>query len=81
MELPTWAWIFLALLLGVVSGSISWGLKKKARAHLDLLDEIRAGADGDARVAGQYRDDYDTTESVMDRAILEDRFPIDSMEN
>jgi len=80
MELPTWLWLLIAVVLGIAFGSLSWGLKKKTAANMAKLDEMKAkAARGDDGIA--YRDDYRTTEAVMNHAILEDDFPVDSMEN
>jgi uncharacterized membrane-anchored protein YhcB (DUF1043 family) len=78
MELATWVWILLALVLGAIFGSISWRLKKRTRAHMDLLDEMRAK---EAREASGYHDDYHTTENVMERAVIAEDIPIDAIEN
>jgi len=82
MELPTWLWVLIALLFGVVFGSLSWRLKKQTRANMDLLEAMKTDENATAASTHTpYHDDYHTTESVMERAVIEDGLPLDAIEN
>jgi len=74
-ELSPFIWIALAIILGLVTGWISFQLKKKTLASKELLREARE------RDAVKGHDNYHTTEDVMERAVRKDHLPIDSIEN
>ncbi|MCL2818754.1 MAG: hypothetical protein FWD41_03415 [Actinomycetia bacterium] len=83
--IASWIWIVAAILLGLIAGAISYQLRKKTAKNRALLEEAMAKKRdreaGHYKDGDHYRDDYKTTEAVMERAVLEDRLPIDSIEN